>query len=255
LVATVRDVPGRRLRPAALACLVLAAITLAGPASAQIIHKWFGTWKIVVVLVDQSISIPSEDRQLYAATFKRLLAVLGADDRVVLAPISDRTLTAFVPVADAVLPGSGGSLKDKEALAAARSELLATFGRMLEGSRSKKTHILDALNLCQQLFEADRQHKERWVVMLSDMLEDSESLDFERITLTPDVVQRIIQRRKAAGTFPRLDGVRVWVAGARARDAAKMFEVKAFWGQYLKEAGAVMPDGAYVRDGLRFDVK
>ena len=223
-------------------------------ASAQLVQKWFGTSKFVAVLVDVSMSVSDDDRKIYVATFGRMIDALGPEDRVVLVPVSDRSLTGFVANVDVVLPKDSGSLRDKERLQHARSDLNGAFLARLDGAKSKKTFLLDGFNVCQQLFEADKgkKRKERWIIVLSDMLEDSDYGDFERMKLTSDVVSTLLERRRAAGSLPRLDGVRVWVAGARAKNMAKFNEVREFWERYLKETGARLEPGAYVRDGLQF---
>lgn len=244
--------PESRAARSLLGIGALALLFVATPAETQLARKWFGTPKIVAVLVDLSASVSESDRQVYMGTFERLLRVVVSNDRVVLVPITDRSLSEFIAKTDVVLPEDGGSLKDKERLRHARSDLSAAFLKQLDGAHSKKTYLLDGLNVCQQLFESDSLHKERWIVVLSDMLEDSDYGDFEKIKLTGQTVNKIIERRKAAGSLPRLEGVRVWVAGARAKDAAKFNEVKEFWVRYLREAGARLEAGAYVRDGLQF---
>ena len=115
-----------------------------------------------------------------------------------------------------------------------------------------ETRILDSLIVAQSLFDGDRERKVRWLVVLSDMLEDSERARFEKQELSDSFVRKLIDRQKTSGALPKLPGVQVFVAGASARTSGKFLEVQRFWTQYLKEAGTAIEPGRYVRQGLVF---
>jgi hypothetical protein len=209
--------------------------------------------RLIIVFPDVTRSVFEDDRVIYRRNYEDLLSRLRAGDRVVVAPISDRTLTSFAPVIDREIPGAASGLAKEAILKRAGHELEGAFDFLLKRApKVNESRILDALNVGEQLIEGDRNRKVRWMIFLSDMLEDSDEARFEQENLSPARIKQIIERRKAHGTFPRLEGVRVFVAGARAKTTTKFFEVQTFWQEYTKAAEAMLKRGDYVRDGLRF---
>lgn len=209
--------------------------------------------RLVVVCVDVSGSIPPDDLELYRKSYHSLVSTLQPGDRFVVCKISEQTLTMFRPVIDSEIPNKGSTHAKKVLTERVKEELRAAFDSIQPDQRATETRILDAFNVAQQVFEADKNRKERWLVLLSDMLEDSDEARFEKRKLTPAVVKKIIESRKTRGLLPDLRGVRVYVAGARAPTSSKFSEAQTFWQEYVKETGAIMQRGHYVRDGLYFD--
>jgi len=67
---------------------------------------------------------------------------------------------------------------------------------------------------------------------MSDMLEDSEHYQFERLKLTAHEAER------RAGRLADLHGVRAYVIGALAPSDDKVIEVESFWRGYFEACGA-----------------
>jgi hypothetical protein len=77
------------------------------------------------------------------------------------------------------------------------------------------------------------------------MLEDSEEYNFERLKLTDDFTQRVIEEQKKKGRLPDLSGAKVYVAGASAQSANKALDVQRFWLAYCKAANADLAPQSY----------
>jgi len=222
--------------------------------------------RLVLVFVDISGSIPQGDWRIYGSTFESLVgsddphgrqpALTAASqgepgDRLTLATISQATLTGFAPVADGTLTNTGHVFPDREANRATLHRLRTAFAGLKTARPSNKTRILDALNLSQQLIEQEVGRR-YVIVLLSDMLEDSEAADFERRAPTPALTQAIINRRRAEHLIPDLHRAQLYVVGAKAADAARYQAVESFWTRYFHEANAVLPIGAYGRAPIDF---
>jgi len=202
--------------------------------------------KLVVVFVDASASVTPEDWGIYRRSYDALLETLEPGDRLILAPIWERTLTAFSPLADRALRKQGKAIPDNEERCRAVEELRGAFDRIPKGAQM--THILDALRAAQQRFAAYSTWKTRWLVLLSDMLEDSPEGSFAKATPDEKATAGLVDGQRRKGSFPDLAGVSVFAAGATAPTAARMGEVERFWRAYLAETGAVVAQGAYGRD-------
>ena len=216
--------------------------------------------RLIIIFVDVSGSIPEEDWDLYRRNYQGMLSTLQPGDRVVLGKIFAETLTSFTPVINEEIPNRGSTRARRIITERAKEKLLEAFNSIKPDPKTRdpkanKTRVLDALNEAEQLIKADRTRKSQWLLILSDMLEDSDETRFEKEKLTPAKIKNIIKIRKARGSFPDLQGVRIFVAGARAKTSTKIFEGRRFWEEYFKEAGAAIEPGHYVRDGLRFEAE
>ena len=209
--------------------------------------------KYVLVFVDASSSVRPEDLELYRTSFKAVSSKLGPGDKIELGLLSDSTLTRYIPQVLEVLPDSERRLDQDRGMRAVRSKLAAAFPSA-PGS-AKKTKILDALELAEQRFAADTEpgRSERWLVLLSDMQEDSEDLNLESRPPSDKNTEAFIKTRRDKHRLPSLPGVRVYVAGASSATAQSFDAIKQFWMQYLAAAGAHCDTASYQRAPLRFD--
>lgn len=197
------------------------------------------TAKIMVVFVDVSGSI--QDFDGYRGAWAKILGRLQSGDRLVLGRITDETYTRFRPVLDQPLPTfnpfTDNKLRYEKQLKAIRQEVTQALETTLTASRSAKTDVLNSLTLAAQIFQGDaRQH--RVLVLLSDMLEDSDEYRFEQVKITDAFIKQVIDSRQKRGRIPDLGGATVYVAGASARTAAKVQEVQQFWVAYMQAAHA-----------------
>ncbi|MGH7964907.1 MAG: hypothetical protein ACRERD_24350, partial [Candidatus Binatia bacterium] len=90
--------------------------------------------------------------------------------------------------------------------------------------------------LAEKIFHDEQ--RRRVLVLVSDMLEDSEQYNFERLKLTDDFTRRVIEDHRKKGRLPDLGGAKVYVAGASATSANKALDVQSFWLAYCKAANA-----------------
>jgi hypothetical protein len=201
---------------------------------------------LVVVFVDASLSVSEEAwDSRYRTPYVEICRRLGHGDRLILAPITARSLTGYEPVIDRTFrPRTGRSHTDAVSLEADRRAAVEGFSKVKRGE--KKTQILDATAMAADLFAANAGFGERWLVLLSDMLESSEGIEFERTKLDEKKARSIIDERRKKGLLPSLEGVRVFVGGASGPSSQKFAEVRGFWTTYFRDAGASFDgDGWY----------
>jgi len=211
----------------------------------------FQKHRIVVVMLDVSGSIPARDWDIYTRTFEALLDSGGPaaepGNRLVLGSISGQTLSTFIPDADTTFPNTGITLDDMEQAVKISHYLKQKF-QELRGlrRRAQSTNLFETLKIAEDLFKRDRQGKDRWLVLLSDMIEESRDYDFK--SAPPADPDRIIEAQRSTGVLPSLQGVKVYVAGAGG--ASNYDIIKSFWLRYFKEAGASCDERSYGRSAI-----
>ncbi len=193
--------------------------------------------KVVVVFMDVSASV--RDYGVYYDSWRVILEHLHEGDRIVLGKITDQTYTAFRPVLDHELPRfnpfTENSKKFERLLRDLHHADSLAIDSVLSAPRSPRTDILNTLDLAGKVFAGDPRRP--ILVLLSDMLEDSEHYNFEREPVTTSLARRVIEARREAGELPDLRGAHIYVAGASSRNAEIAHEVQHFWIEYAKAAG------------------
>ena len=76
------------------------------------------------------------------------------------------------------------------------------------------------------------------LLILSDMLEDSEEYKFSRTRITPQFIKNVLAETRQNQRMASLQGVQVYVIGASAATEAKADEVEKFWVAYLQACGS-----------------
>lgn len=216
--------------------------------------------KIVVVLVDRSASTQG-DRAIYERATAEIVEKLRGGDRFVMGPITSASGTDFAASIDHELPRPLEPMgifdepieharrrAQHEAEVARTASLLEEQVAALLGSssRAERTAIVESLRVVQPFFESEPRRK-RVLVVLSDMVEDSEIMDLgER---RPDGAWALteVDRQRADGSLPRLSGVTVHVYGALASPPSRAAGLEAFWREYLAATGANVGRGRYAR--------
>lgn len=225
--------------------------------------------RLIMVFVDISGSVAKDDWTIYESTYFSLVGPAegrvgdktalkpgpqgGPGDKLILGTITAATLTEFSPVAEGELRDTGQLRIDRDTNEATLKALHAAFAKVRAMKPARRTLILDALTLSQQLIERDKDRKPV-IVLLSDMLEDSAiaGFDFEKKAPTALDTEAIVKRQRARGLLPDLHGAQVYVVGAKAANSAHAEAVKAFWVRYLQEASAVIEPGMYGRSVINF---
>ncbi|MGH9442926.1 MAG: hypothetical protein ACRD16_11695, partial [Thermoanaerobaculia bacterium] len=123
------------------------------------------------------------------------------------------------------------------------SVIKAFDGLIHSANPSRRTDILDSLNVAQQVFSSDK--REKVLILFSDMIEDSDPYNFERERIDTRRIDKIIQERRKSGEVPDLSGVRIFVVGADARTERKAEEIEKFWTQYFRESKATFDPANY----------
>lgn len=219
--------------------------------------------KFVVLFIDFSQSTTS-DRGSYQSFATDILNAMGPGDRFAVAEIGDRTLTDFHPIAGAdlrpykepkersrfaewdlsplqrkheaeVLAAENKGV-DADAKGRIQDEELKLTQFFTRNEQTQKTSVLTALNVANQLFADDPRSK--ILIILSDMLEDSEKYSFDSMHLTEEEDVKILNAQRNSGELPNLNNVRFCVGGARAASQDKYREVRDFWLLYVKATGA-----------------
>lgn len=199
--------------------------------------------KIVVVFVDQSASVTDIDP--YRAAWEKIVNGLRAGDRIVVASITDRTYTRFQPLVDQELPKfnwfSDNSLTYSHKTETIRAELRHAVDTLFLDKRTPKTELLDSIDLAAKIFHNDVRRPV--LVLISDMLEDSEVANFESRAISERLASHLVEQRRRHNDLPDLHGAEVYVAGASATNSLKAREVERFWVEYIKCAnGKLSPE-------------
>lgn len=180
------------------------------------------------------------DFDVYKASWPKIIDRLQGGDRITLGRITDETFTRFRPVLDRELPAfnpfTDNKLRHEKRGKETRQEFSAALDKALEALNSPKTDVMNSLVLADKIFAGDR--RRRVLILLSDMLEDSEEYNFERHKVTDEFTRRVIEDKRRRGQLPNLGGATIYVAGASARSASKAHEVQRFWLEYFQAANA-----------------
>jgi hypothetical protein len=206
----------------------------------------------VVVFVDFSASIQGAGRAAYRRDIEsNILPFLAAGDRIMIAPIHDKTLTGFRPLAEVALPPMpqfngfvDNTLKHAQEvkaterrIAEARQQLQADVARTFTSSlASRYTDIFSSLAMAEKYFHGDARRKV--LVLMSDMIEDNPPYKFDAMRWRPGDADTLLAELSAKGLVPDLSGVCIYVSGASARSAAVASHIGRFWEAYFARAGA-----------------
>src|SRR5256712_2948622 len=187
----------------------------------------------VVVFIDFSASVSGGD----LASFRReieseILPSLSAGDRLLIAPIHDKTLTDFRPLVEVTLPAKpefNGFLDNVLKFNRSAKELDAQILLLKDKTRtevanvfakrfaSQYTDIFSSLLLAQKLFYDETRRKV--LVLMSDLIEDSPPYNFEKVSWSPATTEKTLSELDAKGLIPKLSGVCIYVSGASAPSA------------------------------------
>jgi hypothetical protein len=237
--------------------LLLAAALAAGCAPSTPTAQERGM--AVVVFIDFSQSVGSED----LAGFRReidqdILPSLAAGDRLLIAPIHDRTLTDFRPLLDANLPPKprfsgwldnvmkfNRQTKEVESrVTHVKDKVAADVARVFaKGRSSPYTDVLSSMLIAQKLFHDETRQKV--LIIMSDMIEDSPAYRFDQISWSPATIEKMLGEMEAKSLIPKLPGVCIYVSGASAGSAAMAEHIGRFWQAYFRRTGADMDPARY----------
>lgn len=198
--------------------------------------------KTVVMLFDVSESTrKAHIRSQYQKDLEVILKNLHAGDALAADRIAENSAASSTLPINLELEGGWNTndLKKKKVVRDARKQAKDAANTILSAdSKVKYTDILSSLHIAERIFKT--YNKERNVlVIMSDMVEDSKSYNFEKEKLTDKRIVEIIAKEKKAGRIPDLKNVKVYaIKNATSQSREKMEGVENFWLQYFKQSGA-----------------
>lgn len=213
----------------------------------------------ILIFLDFSGSIKSEERAQFQRELEaQIIPSLSAGDRLLIAPIHDKTLTEFRPLAQVILPATrefsgwrdnvlkyNRHLKEVEAQTLdlkdeLKNEVAAILRRRYA---SPYTDIFSSLLIAQKLFHDEARRKV--LILMSDMIEDTPDYNFEKLVLSPSAFEKLLAELEGKALIPNLPGVCVYVSGASAKSAARAESIGRFWEAYFRRTGADMHPSRY----------
>ncbi|MCS6805507.1 MAG: hypothetical protein RMM98_16015 [Acidobacteriota bacterium] len=208
----------------------------------------------VLVMVDFSVSA-RPDLPDYRKYLSVILNEMPADSRLVVGKIGETTEATFDPFINETFPDEDFWTTNPQDVADEKEAIRKRFETRCEEAfqnptLSPWTNIVSALSLVKQVFPDS---KRRVLVLLSDMLHSSSDFDLEKVNITDEYIEATIDRLKREDRLPRLDGVEVYVAGARAPTDERYRAVRKFWGRVFEETGVQLK--SYGHTLLNFELR
>jgi len=211
--------------------------------------------RIIVVFVDMSGSTNQARRTVYSEAFDKIYQNLQQGDRLVVGTITSRSFIDFKPVVDAEIPKQSiwvNRISFEQKLAKTRATIQEEVERLLSRKKGTPyTEILNSLNIAETIFHEEKRQK--ILVILSDMVQDSKEYNFERSRIDDKYVNDLIRYRHQQKLIPNLAEVKVYVAGASADDSRKFRAIQQFWSRYFAETGADYSIHRYGHSLLAFE--
>jgi isoleucyl-tRNA synthetase len=252
----------KRSRQAFLAFLLISLFLLAGAMNRRAEAAW-ERWnndekpRAIIVFVDMSGSTNLARATVYRECFEKIYENLRQGDRIVIGMITGRSFIDFKPVVDVEIPKKSvwlNRIQFERGLTETKEKIRQEVGRLLsQKNGTPRTEILNSLNIAETIFH--KEEREKILVLLSDMIQDSREYDFSSTKITNDYINKVIRYRLKNNLIPNLAGVKIYVAGASGSDSHKYRSIENFWARYFKKAGADYSHHRYGHTLLSFETK
>jgi hypothetical protein len=211
--------------------------------------------RVIVVFVDMSGSTNRARRTTYSEAFEKIYQSLNQGDRLVVGTITSRSFIDFKPVVDEEIPKQTiwvNRIQYEQNLAKAKKNIRTSVDRLLSRRKGTPyTEILNSLNIADTIFHSEKRQK--ILVILSDMVQDSKQYRFEHARVTNKYINDIIRYRQKQKLVPNLTNVKIYVAGASATDSRKFRSIEKFWARYFAATGADFSSHRYGHSLLEFE--
>lgn len=214
---------------------------------------------VVCVLFDLSQSA-NNVRAGYQSDFARIVDGLAGGELVLGAGITAHSLATGRFEIEKEIPKYSAFVDSKltfrkkiqKAQVAAKEEAK----KLLAGPSTPTTDLLGAMQLAEKAFQgtAAASAKVRYLIIFSDMVEESARYNFRKENLTPARSAMILEAERKAGRLPALKGVQVWVSGAGGTVPEKFLQIQDFWIQYFRAAGADLRKSRYGAGLMDFSI-
>jgi hypothetical protein len=197
--------------------------------------------RFIVILVDMSASADQARRTVCKDAFEKVYRNLRQGDRLVVGTITSQSYVEFKPTVDEEIPKKtvwDNRLQYEKKLTDTREKIRREVNKLLSQKQGTLlTEILDSLNIADIIFH-DEKERQKVLVILSDMIQDSNDYKFDKDKITDEYINNVIRSRQKNNLVPDLANVKVYVAGASAADSDKFRAIQAFWARYFAESRA-----------------
>jgi hypothetical protein len=213
------------------------------------------TPRVIVILVDMSGSANRARSTVYREAFEKIYQSLSQGDRVMVGTITSRSYIDFKPAVDAEIPKNTiwvNRIQFEQNLTKTKEKIRREVDRLLSRKRgTQRTEILNSLNIADTIFHNEKRQK--ILVILSDMIQDSKEYNFTRVKITDNYIKKLIRYRRKHNLIPNLTDVKVYVAGASGADTNKFRSVEKFWARYFAKSGADFSRHRYGHSLISFE--
>ena len=211
--------------------------------------------RVITVFVDMSGSTNQARRTVYRKAFEKIYENLQQGDRIIVGTITGRSYIDFKPVVDAEIPKQSiwvNRISFEQNLAKTKKDIKAQVEKLLSARRgTPRTEIINSLNIADKIFHNEKRQK--ILIILSDMVQDSREYNFDRVKVTDKFTSKIIRDRRKQNLIPKLNEVKIYVAGASAADSKKFRSIEKFWERYFVACGADFSLHRYGHSLLEFE--
>ena len=191
----------------------------------------------------------------HVEAFDKIYPSLDQGDRILVGTITGRSYIDFKPSVDVEIPRKSLWMnrirferKLTETKDTIRKEVEILFSRK---KGTPRTEILNSLNIADTIFHEEK--RDKVLVILSDMIQDSQEYNFAQVDVTKDYIDRVIRYRHEHKFIPNLKDVKIYVAGASGKDPAKFRSVERFWTRYFEKSGADFSPHRYGHSLISFE--
>jgi hypothetical protein len=120
-----------------------------------------------------------------------------------------------------------------------RRDLTAQIERLFTRPRADRSELIRSVREAGRMLKAETR-RSRVLIILSDLLEDSDAYQFASMRLTDATTTAIITRTRASG-LPTLAQVDAFTVVPGTVSPTKSDEVERFWTKFLQASGASLP--------------
>ncbi len=122
-------------------------------------------------------------------------------------------------------------------LVAWRDETLARVENAVKSRAASGTDLAGAVYLAGQLLGSSSGSGDRRLVLFTDGLIQTPSVDWRSGRVTAGDVKRLVKQERSDGALPDLKGVQVTLIGARAEDEQRLSALRGAWSDYVAACG------------------
>jgi hypothetical protein len=212
--------------------------------------------KIIIVFVDMSGSTNKARKSTYKNAFDMIYKTLDQGDRIVVGTITSHSYIDFKPKVDEEIPKQSiwvNRLKYEQNLSKTKKNILEGADQLFNYKYgTQQTEILNSLNIADTIFHSEKKRK-KILVLLSDMIQDSKEYKFEKVRITNQYIANIIKNRNRQKLIPNLSNVKIYVAGATAKNSKRFRAIQLLWTRYFNACGADFSTHRYGHSLLEFE--